>query len=209
MQTNRRAETEGGAEAERDAEDEGTQQPAAKSRYDRNVWCVAILRKKTHVLLSLQQDGSNFFRNDKWLTDRPWLLKYTSAQGELVVVCKARFHLHVLGHRDKIGNSTTTIVRLEALRRHERNLHDSNKEHAAHKSACDAYTKAFGSLEAPLPPETWRRLPRAHGPERHRPGVMMVPPPPPRRGTLEQHGITVTPERAILIKLFRVALSTA
>ena len=65
-----------------------------------------------------------------------------------------------IGHRDKIGVSAKGLVRLEALRRHERGPKSSSKLQHEHKAACERYVQQLGSLEAQLPLEIWRRLPK-------------------------------------------------
>jgi hypothetical protein len=94
-----------------------------------------------------------------WEEGRPWLLHY-QADGETVTACKACFMYSSTGHRDKIGVSAKGLIRLEALKRHERGQISSSVPQHEHKAACELYVQKFGSLEAQLPIEAWRRLPK-------------------------------------------------
>jgi hypothetical protein len=94
-----------------------------------------------------------------WEDGRPWLLHYL-AEGATVTVCKACFMFPSIGHRDKIGLCAKGLIRLEALKRHERGPNSSSLLQHEHKAACELYVKKLGSLEAQLPTEVWRRLPK-------------------------------------------------
>jgi hypothetical protein len=94
-----------------------------------------------------------------WEEGRPWVLHYL-ADGVTVTACKACFMFPSTGHRDKIGLSAKGEVRLEALKRHERGQHSSSVSQHEHKAACELYVQKLGSLEAQLPTEVWRRLPK-------------------------------------------------
>jgi hypothetical protein len=94
-----------------------------------------------------------------WEKDRPWVLHYLG-EGEIVTVCKACFMFPSIGHRDKIGASAKGPIRLEALKKHEHTRGSSSVLQHEHKAACELYVQKLGSLEAQLPIEVWRRLPK-------------------------------------------------